>query len=234
MLWILFAALGAACIACLLQCVRYTEDKLKIKALPVIATVILLLMTVAMGLTAAGKQVVGIGGGDPGAAADRFFSALEAGDFDAAGAYLEYYSDFGLSEAPEDSNTALVYQALIDSYSHNITEKARVRGIYAVQTVELTHLDIDSLYEAMGPAMEKPLQRIVDEKRKADVFDENEQYLPGIVEQAYAEALEAVTANTADCLVTETLELNLVWTLGGWKISVDDALLNALSGFAAY
>lgn len=234
MLWMFCAAFGVACVACTLWAVLIKGGNTPVRLLFSVGAVVLLVLTVVAGVLASGHNVAGIGGGYPVEAADGFFAALETGDFEAAETYVEFGNELGLSEAPADDNARLIYEALLDSYAYSISEDAEVSGISAVLQVELTHLDVDALQEAMEPALEQALQRTVDAKRKADVFDEDGAYLPGVVEQAYADGLENLLEDPAAYLVTEAVDVQLVWGFSGWKISLDAELMNALCGFAAY
>lgn len=235
MLWILFAALGAACAACLLHCVQRRDGKNTIKPLPTAAAAVLLVLMLDVGLAASGiGRIIGLGAGDPGEAAEAFFAAVETGDFETAGGYLEYHTDLGLSDVPTEDSARLVYDALIDSYGYCIQSDAVVHGVFAEQTVELTHLDVEALHGDMDAAIETALVQMIDENRKDAIFDEGEQYLPGVLEQAYATALETLLTDSASYVVTDTVTVQLTWTPGGWKIAAEPGLLNALSGFRAY
>ena len=114
MLWIICAAFGVACVACVLRVAFVTEEKKSVRTLFAVGAVVLLALTAVSGMLAGGHNVAGIGGGYPVEAADGFFCALEAGDFETAETYVEFGRDLGLEDVPEEDGARLVHQALTE------------------------------------------------------------------------------------------------------------------------
>lgn len=231
MLWMIFAAAAALCLGAVLLCVSEKERK-GLRVLSGLLAVVLAVGTVAVGLVAAeAVRLPGFRGDTPNEAAKGFFDALAQGDYDDAQSWLEYH-DLGLSQAPADEYAALVYAALADSYDYSLQGRVKVTGDTALVTVQLRHLDVTGVNKGLRKAVETALQSIVDRNKKANVFDENDQYLPGIREQACREAIEALTADEAN-YVEDTLVVTLNRTVLGWRVAADQSLMSALAGLRA-
>ena len=74
------------------------------------------------------------------------------------------------------------------------------------------------------------LERMAAELKKSEMYDENDEYLPGITERAYAEAVQALLARSEQYRATTGLELQLRYTDEGWRLMADADLIAALGG----
>ena len=172
--------------------------------------------------------------GDPTVTVERFFTAIESGDYTRAYSELRDYSDLGLSEQPSSAAGRLLADALHRSYSHEITGECVTRLLDGVQPVRFTYLNLSSLDDAVAEQTRLEIEQIVQTRSVSEVYDENRRYLPAVTEEAYLAALEKVLSNASDYYAAVDLDLELTYTDGRWQILASPALLRALSGGTAY
>ena len=68
------------------------------------------------------------------------------------------------------------------------------------------------------------------ERPTEEVYDENYDFLPELVEEAYAQAFETVMADPESCCEEETLDVQLTYSMKGWMIQGNETLMNAICG----
>ena len=168
--------------------------------------------------------------GDPSQTVLSFLGAFVAGDYDTACSFLDGCSDLGLTADPEDENSALIMDALRRSYSFRIEELPLVDKLTVTQKVQFTHLDLNAVNDALQENTESELQKIVMERDRWDVYDDNNNYLPGITQEAYTNALKSAIKHCDKYLTTETLEITLNYSENAWRIAVNEQLIRAILG----
>ncbi len=227
MLWILTAVFVAGLGLCLGLGPGKKGEKPYIRPICMGLAALLSVLTAVTALTAGGVLNAP---GNPRETAETFFFALQTGNYQTADDCLAGGDGLGVTEAPDTADRP-VYNTLLAGYGCRVVGEPVVKGTHGVLPVELTHFSLEAFYEDLGPAMTEALQRIVDDNPKREVFGEDGGYLPYVLPQAYEDGVSELLSHGSDYLVTDTVEVQLVWTFGGWKLMMDDSLLSALAGF---
>lgn len=172
--------------------------------------------------------------GDPQRSVTGFFDSLEAGDYDAAYSHLSTYSSLGLENTPADSVGKMIYNALKESYSYELYGQCSVDKLSASQQLQFTYLDLTAMQADVQTALMQKLEEIVMVRPKAEVYDENNKYLPEVTEEAYAAAVEEVLKSARKYYATTGIQLQLEYEDGRWLVVPSQSLLKALIGSTAY
>lgn len=172
--------------------------------------------------------------GDPQRSVTGFFDSLEAGDYDAAYSHLSTYSSLGLENTPADSVGKIIYNALKESYSYELYGQCSVDKLSASQQLQFTYLDLTAMQADVQTALMQKLEEIVMARPKAEVYDENNKYLPEVTEEAYAAAVEEVLKSARKYYATTGIQLQLEYEDGRWLVVPSQSLLKALIGSTAY
>lgn len=172
--------------------------------------------------------------GDPQRSVTGFFDSLEAGDYDAAYSHLSTYSSLGLENTPADSVGKMIYNALKESYSYELYGQCSVDKLSASQQLQFTYLDLTAMQADVQTALMQKLEEIVMARPKAEVYDENNKYLPEVTEEAYAAAVEEVLKSARKYYATTGIQLQLEYEDGRWLVVPSQSLLKALIGSTAY
>lgn len=178
--------------------------------------------------------VINAPSGEPQEAVAEFFDALAANNYTEAYSYLNDYTGLGLENVPGSEASLQVYQALQQSYSYKLYGDCSVDKLGASQQVLFQHLDLTALKADLKDATNAALDQLVQTLPKAEIYDENKNYLPSVTDTAYVNAISSLLSHVQDYYTTTGLELRLVYTGDGWKIVTNTALLNAVCGGAAY
>ncbi len=172
--------------------------------------------------------------GDPQQSVTGFFDSLAAEDYATAYSYLSAYSSLGLENTPSDEVGKMIYKALRESYSYELYGQCNVNKLSANQQLQFTYLDLSAMQADVQAALTQKLEEIVMARPKAEVYDENNKYLPEVTGDAYAAAVEEVLKSAGKYYVTTGIQLQLEYEDGRWLIIPDQALLKALMGGIAY
>ncbi len=160
----------------------------------------------------------------------HFFDSVVAGDMEAAARDLA--TPRQLIQLPEEmSDTdSLYYEALKSSFSYSLYGTAIMEKTHATQTVEFTYLDLNALPDPIRENVMEELERVVDERRKDDVYDENENYKPEILDEVYHDSVAKILESAQDYYVSTCLDLSLDYMNGKWVIDPADDMLTAFAG----
>lgn len=168
--------------------------------------------------------------GDPQETVTDFFDGLVTGDYVLAYSLMKDYSDLGLSNEPETEAAKLVYTALKASYDYKLDGPCQVELLHAQQPVVMRYLDIAKATAGLDEATMEELKEIVQTRSHNAVYDENDQYLPQVTDEAYLSALKGRLKNAANYYTTVEFTLTLDYINGNWQITTAPELLVALSG----
>ena len=172
--------------------------------------------------------------GDPQDTVSSFFDSLIAEDYETAYGYLSGYSTLGLENAPGDELSAMVYDALKASYEYELFGSCSIEKLSASQQLQLSYLDIAAVQAKAKELTMVKLEELVMARPKAEVYDENKQYLPEIAQEAYTLAVEEALKSADKFCTTTGIQLQLEYKDGSWYILPTQELLNALIGSAVY
>ena len=172
--------------------------------------------------------------GDPQETVEQFFSSLVLGNYDKAYACLNDYRSLGLENIPATEAGGKVYAALRQSYSYKLYGDCEVNGLSARQQVIFEYLDLTAIRRDLKDAADAQLESIAQTLPRSELYDDAGELRPEIADRAYAEAIDVLLERAEDYTVTTGLALQLSYGDDGWHIDADQALLNAVSGGAAY
>ncbi len=124
--------------------------------------------------------------------------------------------------------------ALRSSYSCSLYGESRVSGMQASQQVLLETLDLTALQEDLKAGTEAAVQKLSEELPEHEVVDAQGNCLPEITNRAYLETLRELLEHAEKYHTIVGLDMDLTYTVEGWRITTSRELLNALSGRTAY
>lgn len=171
--------------------------------------------------------------GNPSDAVSAFFDAVIAEDYNAAYAHLENCGSLGLENTPASDNGVALWNALRESYGYTLIGSAKIDGLTALQDVDFTYLDLSAVDAKVQETTQTELEKIVQSKDRSEIYDENNQYLPEITNQAYANALTSALENADQYKTTVQLSIALDYSDHTWYLATDQTLLKALLGGVA-
>lgn len=219
---------GAAAV-CVLFAVLAWKIK-KVRGLFAVLTVIALMPTVVLGLITFGAADFIHYPGDPSEVMEEMTSALAAGEYEAADDYV--YGTLGLRGDDKQTGDLTLIPLVCESLSAKCGEP-RYEEFTAIVPVELTVLDTEGWLTALAAESEAVLAATVESSSAKVLYNaERDAYLDGVTEAAYAEALQTMWSKGGDYLHTVSVDVTVYWTPFGWQILLDEALQNALEGYA--
>ena len=206
----------------------------RVKPLPAVLAVVL--AGTAAAVCAYGSQAGTLyakAEGDPQAIVQTFFDTVCVGDYDTAYACLENYSSLGLENTPSSELGRLVYDALKKSYSYELQGGAEVDKLTAKQNVSFTYLDLRAMETDVETETGSVLEQMVRSRKRSEIYDSDDNFLPAVTDEAYETAVKNVLANAADYYRTDDLTVTLDYIDRQWVINADGSLLGALAGGTA-
>jgi len=227
---VLAFAVIALAISLIVRMLRYSE-KGKINGLW--GTVAILLAAAALLMSILGMTVgtlIARPSGDPTETVTAFMDAIEDGNYQKAYSYLSDYETLGLEKQAEGEVSLMVQQALRDSYSYKLHGDCVVDGLHATQLVLMEYLDLAAVSAELEALTNENLAQIVESLPRSEIYDENDNYLPEVTNEAYKQAVEAVLSHAADYYNTAAVELELNYRDGQWQLNTNQVLLDALMG----
>lgn len=168
--------------------------------------------------------------GDPAETADEFLTALTGGDYETAYTYLRDYTSLGLENEPESEAGKTVYSALRESYDYELVGACSAEKLDAKQKLRFTYLDLTGIRENVESETMEQLRKLVKERPRDEVYDENDQYRQEITDEAYLRAVKSVLREAKSYYTTQEIELTLAYSDGRWQVIVGQDLLRALNG----
>lgn len=167
--------------------------------------------------------------GDPAPVAVEFMDAICDADFDTACACLDGYSSLGLETAPEDAAAKRLYDALLESFSYELTGACHADKLEADQPLRFTYLDLPSIEAQVSERTMDVIEDFVSTRPRKELYDDNNNYLPEVAQEAYFVALEDVLDAAESYYSTVDIDLSLVYD-DGWKVELPQELVKALAG----
>ena len=204
-----------------------------ILGLAAIAAIVLTVSTCIKALDA--KPVIMDESSEPAAVAEEFVSKVLGGDASGAEALLLGSGKLGLDSEPEDNLGKMLYAALQDSFSYEVSGQCVQESIDASQSFTITYLDIPSLTALQQDATNARLAKYLEEADRAEeVQAEDGSWLPEVAMRALEEVTAELLENAEEHYVRSELTLQLQYTAGDWKVIANEELFAILSGNTAY
>lgn len=171
--------------------------------------------------------------GDPQQTVEEFMDALVCGDYAEAYTHLSGYSTLGLENQPSSPAGQAIYQVLKDSFSYELYGECAVDKLEARQQVQFTYLDLKAIEGTIARETTSALEELVKSRPVSELYDENNNYLPEVSQEAYSTAVTRVLEHAEDYYTTAGLQLQLNYSGGSWQIVPGQDLLRVITGGAA-
>ena len=168
--------------------------------------------------------------GNPQEVVTGFFDAFLAGDYGRAYTCLSGRSDLGLDHSPADPVSQAMQDALCRSYAYELFGGCDQDKLTAHQQIQFTYLDLPATEEVIAAATTDVLAEFVETRSRAQLYDEEGQYLPEVAREAYYTAVTRVLENPGEYTTTVGIQLELEYVDGGWFLIPSQTLLNAING----
>lgn len=171
--------------------------------------------------------------GDPRQTVEEFMDELILGDYAEAYTHLSGYSSLGLENQPSSAAGQAIYEALKASFSYELYGECTVDKLDARQQVQFTYLDLKAMESIIAVETTNALEDIVKSRSVSELYDENNNYLPEVTQEAYSTAVTKVLTHAEDYYTTAGLHLQLTYSGGSWLIVPGQDFLKAITGGAA-
>ena len=126
----------------------------------------------------------------------------------------------------------MMYRALRESLSYELVGDCVIDRLDAAQEIQLSYLDLTAIQPDVQAATEAELEDIVQSRTRGEVYDDDNNYLPAVTQEAYSKAVEKVLAKAEDYYTTVGIRLEIKYTGGRWLAVANQTLLTAVSGGA--
>ena len=169
----------------------------------------------------------------PEAAERRVVTLMDAvcdSDYDTVSALLYGTPDLGVDRDAADPVGVLLWEALEESRSYEMTSECYATDTGLAWDVKLECLDLTSVTSVLRERSQALLElRVAESEDISEVYDENneyrEEFVMDVLYDAAQQALEQDARNT-----TYSFTLNLVYANGEWWIMPEATLMEAVSG----
>ena len=133
----------------------------------------------------------------------------------------------GLVDISAENVYPLIAQEFAESFdlsvSGEIEEKFRSAGV----DINIDYLDIDALTADLAAEMQTALEGYVaGALRRGDVYNENDEFLPELLESAYVDAVSARLENRESYMSEATVKALLKYSGGSWSMSNYEEMMN--------
>ncbi len=181
------------------------------------------------------KPVIMSDSADPSGKAEQFLSLVLDGQYSEAEKLMVGDSTLGLGTKPQDNLGAMLYDALQESFSYEVSSECVSDSINASQSFTVTYLDIPSLTALQQEATAARLAQYVEAAIRAEeVLADDGSYLPEVAMLALEEVTAELLENAEDHYVSKDITVNMQYVSGEWKVIADNSLFTILSGNTAY
>ncbi|MBR5421732.1 MAG: phosphodiester glycosidase family protein [Lachnospiraceae bacterium] len=160
----------------------------------------------------------------------HFLNCFIAGEDELALADLSNPRQLCYIPTDVDDTGMLYYNALRDSFSYVLLEEPVISKGHASQKFSFSYLDLSRLPAPIYLYVMDDMVSYVDEHPKQEVYDEEENYLPQVLDQVYREGVEHVLESADRYRCSKELTLELDYREGRWYIEAGDELFTAFSG----
>ena len=163
---------------------------------------------------------------------EAFAQALDSGDLSGAARLMYGQPDLGAEGTSADPETAMVWEAFLESISFEFTGKCYAVENGFARDASITTLDTASVTRKLGDRAQTLVnQKIASAGSLEEVYDENGNFRAELVQQILDAALGQALEQDAEHRIRE-VTVKLVNRDGAWWVVPDQALLQAVSGLA--
>ena len=163
---------------------------------------------------------------------EDFARALNDGDLEAAAQYVYGQPDLGVSTVPENTESALLWEAFVNSISFEFPGNCYMEQNTLIRRGSITTLDVSSVTGKLRESVQSLLdQRIASAQSLEEIYDAQNQFREDLVTQILDQALQQALAQDGQT-VTREVTLKLVNRDDRWWVVPDQNLLQILTGLA--
>ncbi len=137
-------------------------------------------------------------------------------------------SDAFVSEAPESAQGKALHNAYFSAFSYEIMNESKVESKTAQQQVKLNYLDMDRLAEEIKAEAVRLAEEFVQSSDTEEVYDENLNYLPGVLDPIFDEAFENQIQNAGNFITSKSVMVSMSYRNGYWKVQPSEELAEVL------
>ena len=155
--------------------------------------------------------------------------AVCSGDFEGAEAFLHGKPDLGVDRKPEEPAAAAIWDAFTGSLSYELEGECYFYDNHICQNVRISTMEIASVTQNLNQRTQALLNQWVESAEDASRFyDENDQYLDSVVQEALLEAVEQAIREDVR-YTSQNITLKLIYRNGQWWVMPESDLLRAIS-----
>lgn len=159
-----------------------------------------------------------------------FMTAVCAGENELAESLLANPVQLSVPLNQPDETALLLEKSLKDSYSFEAAGTPTLNGTVAKQNYKFTSLNLNALVQDILEEVDKELEYRVENSKKSEIYDKDNNYRTDVLEEIYKDAVTKVLNNAPSYYNVTLIGLDLNYQGGEWKILPNDGLLLALNG----
>ena len=159
-----------------------------------------------------------------------FMTAVCMGEEDLASSLLASPMQLDIPLNQPDEAALLLERSLKDSYSCEAAGAPILDGTNAKQNYKFTSLNVTALVPDILAEVDKELEYKVENSKKSDVYDKDNNYRTDVLEEIYQSAIVKVLQNAPSYYTQSLIGLELTYQNGEWKVLPNNSLQLALNG----
>ena len=161
---------------------------------------------------------------------EALMEALRTGDYDTASAHISGQPDLGLDREPEEESGKIIWNAFSESFQYEFTGECYATPTGMAQTVMITTLDLNKISSKLPQRMDDLLnEKMTTSATMSEVYDAKGNFRQDMIQQLLLQAISEILEEDA-ATITRGVSLNLVYENSQWWVTLDQALLQAISG----
>ena len=159
-----------------------------------------------------------------------FMTAVCMGEEDLASSLLASPMQLDIPLNQPDETALLLERSLKDSYSCEAAGAPILDGTNAKQNYKFTSLNVTALVPDILAEVDKELEYKVENSKKSDVYDKDNNYRTDVLEEIYQSAIVKVLQDAPSYYTQSLIGLELTYQNGEWKVLPNNSLQLALNG----
>ncbi len=159
-----------------------------------------------------------------------FMTAVCMGEEELASSLLASPMQLNIPLNQPDEAALLLEQSLKDSYSCEAAGAPILDGTNAKQNYKFTSLNVTALVPDILAEVDKELEYKVENSKKSDVYDKDNNYRTDVLEEIYQSAIVKVLQDAPSYYTQSLIGLELTYQNGEWKVLPNNSLQLALNG----
>ena len=168
--------------------------------------------------------------GNPDDAVNGFYENAISHNYEQAYRYISADRGIGLENIICDSENPSVEKSLLQSYDYEILEINHPEKLEYVYLVRFYYLDLNAFYASVENDIVAVMEKNVDEMPKAEIYDENSEYLKSFLDLSYEEAVNNNLSHVTDFYTYYDTEVSVEYVGDRWLVCIDNEILKGFSG----